>query len=138
MKPYLTILLSLCFFISNSQTNNSTKGRKLKSYTVVSYKYDSGKEISHIKEQKTYDLNGNLVELIKYDKNGKIDKHTESIFDENNNEISKTFYEANGKIKKVNKYVYESNVKKTKLVYDSEGNLKNKEEYNYKYFDNDK
>ncbi len=138
MARSISLVFLLLFAINGlAQSNKSLKKENVKNYTVKVYNYSSGKEKSKISEYISFDKNGNILEEKIYDENGKLEKHTESVYDENGNKISKTFYFPNGKIKKVNKYFYEGKLRVAKYIYDGQGSLKYKEEYIYEKFNED-
>lgn len=115
-----------------AQGRKDFKEAGIKSATVYKYEYKTGKEVKTLDEKNTYDINGNLTEMIEYDDFGKVTKHEKYTYDQNNDELSKTIYDAAGKVKKVLKSTYNAEKRKvTESEYDAAGKLKKISKYSY-------
>lgn len=134
MKNILILVLSLVISLGYGQSRKTIKTNNVKS--IVTWNYDkTGKKTK--KSVETYDVNGNLIDIIKYDSTGKQKSHVANKYDKENNKIEETTFEVTGKIKKVNKYTYRNGLKTEKNVYDGNNNLKSKKVYEISRYNNE-
>lgn len=126
----------LLVFIGGSlsaQKKATAKGNNVRS--VTEYKQDIEKSGPQLKEAYTlYDKNGNVLEEIEYDSQGKVKTHFKYQYDANNNKIKEIEVSPAGKAVRVHEYKYNSNNLRTERnTYDGAGKLKSKRTYQYDY-----
>lgn len=133
IKYTVALILFLCSIPLLAQKKTAIKESNLRS--VTEYKQDVEKNGPQLKEAYTlYDKNGNILEEIEYDGDGKVKTHFKYQYDVNNNKIKETELSPAGKIVRVNEYKYNSNnMRSERNTYDGAGKLKSKRTYQYDY-----
>ena len=154
-------LLFACFMaslnLSFAQSKKNIKKYKIKSITETVTTFEGGKELTRNDQFTRYDKNGQIIEQIDYDKNGKIktktitkynnleDKNEETIFDGNNKQVLREVYkyDADGekseewhyddKDELVSKSIYtvKNGLKIERKMYDTKGKLIQTKKYAY-------
>lgn len=110
------------------------------------YKYDeNGNEIEAIhhgtefgvpftvKYTSMYDENGNRIERILCNTNGKLIRRWTYEYDEKGRKIKENYFDLLSEVKTKTTTIYENENKIEEIIYDSNGELKNKYIYEYKY-----
>ncbi len=144
---FATILAS--FTVSFAQSKKDIKKHKIKTITETVTSFEGGKELIRNDQFTRYDKNGQIIEQIDYDKNGKVktktitkynnleDKNEETIFDGNNKQVLREVYkyDADGekseewhyddKDELVSKSIYtvKNGLKIERKMYDTKGKL---------------
>ncbi|NJK93591.1 MAG: hypothetical protein HC905_00505 [Bacteroidales bacterium] len=132
VSKIVLIFLMVCFTVE-AQKKNSVKTNNIKS--VTEYKQDVDKNNgAKVKEAFTlYDINGNILEEIEYDSQGKVKVHMKYQFDSNGNKTKEIEIAPDGKIIKTTEYKYNGDIRTEKNIYDGAGKLKSKRTYQYEY-----
>lgn len=113
-----------------SQKNDSKP--KVKSVTVMEENYEDDKSGTQQKESFTrFDLQGNIVELIEYDKEGKEKQHILYEYDKEGHKTKETSLKANGNKDKEEVFIYQNGLRTEKIVYYGNGKIKSKKKYIY-------
>ena len=133
MKNVIFIILILALSYSvYSQSRKDLKEENVSKRVEWRYKYKNGKEQKTKESVRYFDKNGNRIESIEYDKEGKEKKHVKTTYNDNNDPLKIVYFEADGSVKKIVKYKYEGKLKTEKRVYNSKKELKTKKVYIYK------
>lgn len=134
MKAKLLVIAILTISLSAfSQKKEAIKDFKLKSTTVYSEEYEDSKGLPVKESYNAFDVNGNLLEEIEYDNNGKEKKHITYEYDAQGNKIKETHLKPNGSKDKIIEYKYQSGLKFEKIVYNGNGKIKSKKKYLYEF-----
>ncbi|MBN1115584.1 MAG: hypothetical protein JXA77_00140 [Bacteroidales bacterium] len=132
MKVLYTVLFMFILSVSvNAQTKSQIKELNIKSTSVWSYDYSTGKEVKKLDQVEKFNNRGQVIQLIDYDKNGKQKERITYSYNDNGDITEEKYYDETDKIAKAYKYTYEDQLKKTKEKYDDKGNLIWKKVYVY-------
>ena len=145
------------FTVSFAQSKKYIKKHKIKSITETITTFENGKELTRNDQFSRYDKDGQIIEQIDYDKNGKVktktitkynnleDKTEETVFDGNNKQVLREIYkyDADGvkseewhydeKDELVSKSLYtvKNGLKTERKMYDTKGKLIQTKKYAY-------
>lgn len=135
MLRYFTVLVLLFFVGGLLSAQKKTTAKESNVRSITEYKQDVEKNGPQLKEAYTlYDKNGNVLEEIEYDSQGKVKTHMKYQYDGNNNKIKEIEMSPAGKAVRVHEYKYNSNNLRTERnTYDGAGKLKSKRTYQYDY-----
>jgi antitoxin component YwqK of YwqJK toxin-antitoxin module len=103
---------------------------KIKSIIVYTEKHDMLVNKRYKDYEEYYDEKGNLLEEINY-KQGKISKHFRYQYDADGNKIKEEKIDPSGKIVETSEYKIENGLRVEKIVYDGNGKVKTRKEYQY-------
>lgn len=119
----------------NGQNHPDMAARKIKAITVYGQKYEKGKETGSLKKKSAivYDQKGNVIEEIDY-KDGEIEKSFLYEYDAQNNKIKEVEKNGAGKVVKTTVYTYDNGLRKDKIEYDENNQIKEKKIYQYEKF----
>ena len=121
------LLVATTLFAQKSDTKP-----KVKSVTVMEENYEDDKSGTQQKESFTrFDLQGNIVELIEYDKEGKEKQHILYEYDKEGHKTKETSLKANGNKDKEEVFIYQNGLRTEKIVYYGNGKIKSKKKYIY-------
>ena len=84
----------------NAQSKKELKKNKVKSYRQVHTSVENGKEVTVDALFHRFDGNGNLVEEINYDKDGKVKSHFIAVYNKNGDKTEEQVFSDDGKLKK--------------------------------------
>jgi hypothetical protein len=129
------IIISLCFLLVNvhGQKKKDIQQYKIKSITVNNEDSEKANGKSIPDSYMKFDDNGNTIEEIEYDSNGKIKTHFVYEYDEEGNKIKETEYKPDGTKDKVITYKYKDGLKVERITYLANGKIKSKKKYVYDY-----
>ncbi|HEX3009662.1 MAG TPA: hypothetical protein VHO90_18805 [Bacteroidales bacterium] len=126
----ISVLLIIYSLSASAQKKNPPRDNNVRS--VTEYKQDIQNNEPKVKESYVlYDKNGNVLEEIEYDSDGKAKYHMKYQFDVNNNKIKEIELNSSGKIVRTTEYKYSGNLRTEKNTYDGAGKLKTKRTYQY-------
>jgi hypothetical protein len=157
-----TILLIMAFSAGTAfaQSRKDIKESKVKTMTVYRSDFKTGKEVKNKESVSKFDENGNTLDEIKYENDGKFQEHfsytynsdndktseteydaagkatkvTKFTYNTNGDKLSETEYDAAGKVTKISKYTYKGKLKDEKSTYDSKNKMLSKKKCNYEYY----
>jgi antitoxin component YwqK of YwqJK toxin-antitoxin module len=132
MKLIRPILL-LTFFLGlalSSMAQQNKKDVKIKSIVVYTEKHDMLVNKRYKDYEEYYDEQGNLLEEINY-KQGKISKHFKYEYDGDGNKVKEEKIDPSGRVVETSEYKIENGLRVEKIVYDSNGKIKTRKEYQY-------
>jgi hypothetical protein len=134
MKKIALALLIILFCVAmNAQKKKDAQSHKIKSTTVYNEDYEDNKGKPVKESVEKFDVVGNTIEEIEYDKGGKEKKHILYEYDNDGNKTKETYLKADGTKEKVIEYKYVEGVKTERIVYQPVGKLKSKKRYVYEY-----
>ena len=117
---------------SFAQSKKDIKKNKIKSVKVTMTTVKSGAEVTIPESVERYDANSNLLEVIDYDKEGKVKLHESYTLNKGGDVIEQINYTEDGKVNKKIVTKYNALGDKTEETrYDANGVLLNKEVYTY-------
>ncbi len=126
--------LVILVFCSPVRGQDQEKAPKIRSLVVLEERSDILIK-KQLKESETYyDQKGNILEDIKYNKEGKISSHFKYQYDNDGNKIHEEEYDPSGRLIEYSDYRYEKGLRVEKLVYDANKKLKLKKVYQYTTF----
>ena len=129
-----TALMLLTLILSSQKISAQTKA-PIKTETEFSIETKGGKEIQIKRHFKAYDEQGNLVDEIDYDSEGKFHEQMKNEYNEKKQKIKETHFIAEGKIDEVSTYEYDSNGNRiSKTVVDENGKLISRKKWTYEYY----
>src|SRR4051812_554403 len=97
---YLFAALLLISFNAGAQSKKDLKKNKVKSYKEIHTSVENGKEETHDALVQKMDGDGNVIEEIDYDKEGKIKSHFTAVYDRNGDKSEEQIMDEDGKLKK--------------------------------------
>lgn len=152
----LTILFLIVSITAFAQSKKDIRKNNVKTLTETITNYENGKETTLNDVFRRFDKNGEVIEEINYDKNGKMksktitkykdeDKTEETIFDANGKQLSREVYKYNVDGEKVEELHYDAKnelesrslytlkrgLKLERKTYDEKGKLIQVKKYNY-------
>jgi len=137
-KPFYSCLvifqLILFLGISNSMDAQSRKERDSlgiteKKFFEVDYMDSNGKE--QLERIERYDDNGEMIEEIDYDKNGKVKQHIQYVY-ENDLLVKETYLDNKGKLEKYFVYTYDADgLRVSKKNFDAKDKIYRERIYRY-------
>ncbi|MCQ2375348.1 MAG: hypothetical protein MJ069_05555 [Salinivirgaceae bacterium] len=134
MKKLFALLF---FFLVVSGAANAQK-RYANVKTVTEYEEvfeKDGKEPKKIKKSvTTFDQNGNAVEEIEFEDNGKVKSRTVSSYDAEGNHISDIIYNPDGTIDDKVEYKYNGRLRIEKSEFGAKGKIKKRKTYQYEMY----
>ncbi|HYV93837.1 MAG TPA: hypothetical protein VE978_18820 [Chitinophagales bacterium] len=126
------ILLNLLF--SSPEISAQTKS-PVKTETEFSLETKGGKEIQIKRHFKAYDEQGNLVDEIDYDSDGKFKEETKTEYNAKKQKVKEIHFISEGKIDEISTYEYDSKGNRiSKTVTDENGKLQSKKKWTYEYY----
>src|SRR5437868_1908222 len=130
------LILFFVAFISilsiNAQSKKDLKKNKVKSFHQVHTSIENNKETTVDALVQKLDGNGNVLEEINYDKEGKIKSHFTATYDKNGDKSEEVVFDEDGKIKKKKAYKYNAKGDRTEESHmDASGKLTEKIIYSY-------
>lgn len=127
------LLFVVAIFVSTALLAQKNEAKpKVKSITVMEENYEDDKAGTQQKESFTrFDLQGNIVELIEYDKEGKEKQHVLYEYNKEGHKTKETLLKANGNKDKVEEFIYQNGLRTEKIVYYGNGKIKSKKKYIY-------
>src|SRR3954471_308650 len=96
----------LLAFHANAQSKKEIKKNKVKMLKESHTSVENGKESTFDVSMEKYDDNGNVIEEVDYDKEGKIKSHNTSTYDKNGDKIEEQVLTEDGKLKKKKTFKY--------------------------------
>jgi hypothetical protein len=130
---YFFVLACFLVLSVSAQKKNTIKNNNVKSVTVLQQDIEKANG-PQVKESYTlYDDQGNTLEEIEYNKTGMVSSHMKYVYNSDNNKTKEIEIGANGKVIKTTEYKYSGTLKTEKDVYDANGKLKSKKNYQYEY-----
>jgi hypothetical protein len=159
MKKQIAVVILICIsLLGYSQSKTNVQALKIKSTTIVSEDYEDSKGKTLNESYTRFDALGNEIEMIDYDKAGKIKTHVYNDYDKEGNKIRETYlkpngtkdkvienkfengqktgethYKGNGAIDKTVEYVYKNGLKSEKRIYNAAGKVKSVKKYIYEF-----
>ena len=134
MKKLLLIVFGILFstvlFGQKSEQIISKGISSIKTYEQVLSK---GIDDKYIIEELTYDSEGRLIELKEISRKGEIKLWEKYKFDENGNLIEEITFDVEGKIEKTEITYYTNNLRTHREFYDSKGRMYKKKTYEYTF-----
>lgn len=107
---------------------------KIKSVTEVVIETKNGKESERKKSFQSFDEQGNVLEEIEFEDDGKIKSHATYEYNEQGLKVRETVFLPDGKVETVTNYVYDHEGNRlSKTVLDKNGVVKSKKIYKYEY-----
>jgi YD repeat-containing protein len=123
----------------------------LSSFAQLSQKEAANKKIKTVEEWETdlrvrkpkaiqesyssYDLAGNLLEIIERDNTGVITLHEKYKYDKDGNKTEETQLNSEGEIKKRHVYEFQNGLRISRKTYNKDGQIIGEKKYVYKYHD---
>lgn len=134
MRNVLLAVFVFCFTLpSLAQKKTDPKMNNVKSVTVSKQDFEKGAGPVLRESYVLYDANGNVLEEIEYNNDGKVKTHFKYQYDGNGNKIKEFELNPAGKTVKTTEYKYNGNMRTERNVYDASGKLKSKKTYQYEY-----
>ena len=135
-KRFLTLFFLLaCINFAVAQSSKKIKKNEVKSKTEWQYSYDTGKEIKYKSEYVKYNQNGDILEEITYEPDGKIIKRETNKYNSNGDLVENTRYNPDGSIKRKATYKYDKDGLWTERTdYDGNGKITKTEKRIYEYY----
>ena len=130
--PFITMLL-LMAAISWGQSRKTVREKGISSITVQEYFIEEGMRDPLVETIEKYDKNGDLVELMEYNKEGEVKKWEKYAFDDDGNLVEEVFLDGKGRITRTEKNIYSDGLRVEKQFYNSKGNLYKRKVYEYEY-----
>ena len=134
MKKLLLIVFGILFstvlFGQKSEQIISKGISSIKTYEQVLSK---GIDDKYIIEELTYDSEGRLIELKEISRKGEIKLWEKYKFNENGNLIEEITFDVEGKIEKTEITYYTNNLRTHREFYDSKGRMYKKKTYEYTF-----
>ncbi len=136
MKKLNCLVIFLLFAGLSTQTyaqsKKDIKKNKIKSVKVTMTSVKNGLEVTVPESFERYDADSKLLEIIDYDKEGKVKMHESYTLNKNGDVIEQIEYTEDGKVAKKSIAKYDALGDKTEESrFDGNGNLINKELYTY-------
>jgi hypothetical protein len=130
------VLLMGCILLVSSLYGQSSKQIRemgIKSQTVLEVFIEEGMDQPVIEKKEIYDIRGNIIEIIEYNKNGDITNWQKFEYDEDENITSEIQLDDKGKVTSRIRTVYENQLKTEKQYFDSRDRMYKKKIYKYDY-----
>ena len=133
MKNLILIVLGLIFSSSlYSQSKSQIISKGITSIITYEKSFNKGNEIKYIVEEISYDSEGRIIELKELSRKGDIKLWEKYKFDSNGNLIEELIMDIEGKVDKKMITHYANNLRTSKDYYDSKGRLYKSKTYEYK------
>lgn len=135
MRKYiLTALffLSVILFGINAQDKKEIREKNIKTITVYEEKVEKNKK-EIVESVTTYDKNGNELELIEYNSEGKFKKHFKWKYNSDFQKIKEIELDESGDIIETTEYKYQNGLKSERTVFNGKGEVLEKKRYVYTY-----
>ncbi len=137
MKTIITFGIITCIIICIISGNLYSQSRKeVRDLDIVSvsevevdYEDSNGKET--LKFVTTYNVRGNIIKEMDYDKSGKLAEIITYEYDEDDNKIKEVHYRPNNKVVKTNTYSYKKGLLTERREYDENNKLMSRNTYKY-------
>lgn len=133
MKTIITIGLIICIISGNlySQSRKEIRDLDIVSVTEVELDYEDSNGKETLKFITLYDVRGNIIKEMDYDKSGKLTKIITYEYDEDDNKIKEIHYKPNNKVLKTNKYSHKRGLLTERKEYDENNKLISRNTYKY-------
>lgn len=105
-----------------AQSKKDIKKNKIKAITEQVTDYVGGKEITKTDSYKKYNKEGQVVEEVEYDKNGKFKRKIVSKYNEFDDKTEEAVYDAENKLVEREVYKYDSYKEKSEVLHYNERN----------------
>ena len=129
---FLSFIFSILTLTSFSQSKKEVKKLGIKSSVTVVTESIEGKEKTRTDMSQKFDKNGNVIELIEYNKDGSIKKKEAQTYNKNNDITEELIFDEKGNLKKKITTEYNSNKDKTfETTSDANGKLLEKTQHGY-------
>ncbi len=133
MKNLILIVLALVFSTSLfSQSKSQITANGITSIKTWEQSFIKGNETKYLIEEITYDSEGRVIELKELSRKGEIKLWEKYKFDTNGNLIEELIMDIEGKIEKKTITHYTNNLRTSKDYYDSKDRLYKTKTYEYK------
>lgn len=134
MKNLLLIVFGLLFSTALfSQSKQQIVSEKITSITTFEQRLDKGIDDKYVIEELKYDAEGRLIELKEITRKGEIKLWEKYIFDANGNLIEEITLDMQGKVEKRELTHYEKNLRVSKEYFDAKGRMYKKKTYAYTF-----
>ncbi len=132
MKAIEIKFIVLAFFILTCSTAYAQNKAGIKSVKEISVE-TKDKEVT--RSFQSFDKNGNVIEEIEYDDDGRIKDHTKYEYNADHLKIKETHLTPDSKTEEVTMYEYDAKGNRiSKTVMDGNGKIKSKKKYVYEYY----
>ena len=130
---FFTSLLSPGIFSSTTLFAQSKTA--VKSQTEYSVETKGGKSVEIKRHYQHFDQQGNLVDEIDYDSDGKLKEETKYEYNSQNQKVKEIHFTPDGKIDEISTYEYDSKGNRiSKITTDGNGKLKSKKKWTNEYY----
>ncbi|HDR67523.1 MAG TPA: hypothetical protein ENN61_00575 [Bacteroidaceae bacterium] len=133
----ITGLLFLTFVLTApaviSQDRKDIRDHNVKSQVVYEYFLGEGYNEPVIEQKQTFDENGEVTEVVQYNRKGEITLWEKYKYDEDRNVIEETILDSKGNVVKTEKTIFEDGLRVERQFYDNRGRLYKKKVYEYEY-----
>jgi hypothetical protein len=134
MKNFILIIFGVLFSsVLFGQSKSQIISEKITSIKTYEQELSKGLDKKYIVEESTYDSKGRLLELKELNSKGDIKLWEKFKFDENGNLVEEIIYDIEGKIKKKEITFYTNNLRTHREFYDSRGRKYKIKTYEYKF-----
>lgn len=134
MKNFLLIICGIIFSTSLfAQSHAKIVSDKITSIKTYEQSLSKGIDDKYIIEEVSYDEAGRVIERKEMNSKGDIKLWEKFKFDQNGNLIEEIVYDVEGKVEKTEVSYYTNNLRTHKEYFDSKGRLYKKKTYAYEY-----
>ena len=130
------IIFYTLLFVSIQTMGQSKKTileKEIQSLTVLELFIEEGIKEPLIEEKQIFNEDGELIELITYNKEGDVTKWEKYLYDEDGNIIEEIFLDSRGKIEKKEKTIFKEGLRVERQFFDNRDRMYKKKIYEYEY-----
>ncbi|MBN2699328.1 MAG: hypothetical protein JXR52_10930 [Bacteroidales bacterium] len=131
----LFLILLLVVPTLKGQSTKDIRERNIRSQTVLEYFVEEGIPDPVVEKKEVYNEEGEITEIIEYDRNGVVQLWEKYKYDEDGNIIEQQFLNNKGKVDKREETVYKDGLRVERRFYDDRGRLYKRKVYEYEYRD---
>lgn len=130
---FFTVILS--FGIFSSEMLIAQTKPAVKSQTEYAIETKGGKSIEIKRHYQQFDQQGNLVDEIDYDSDGKMKEETKYEYNSQNQKVKEIHFTPDGKTDEISTYEFDAKGNRvSKVTTDGNGKLKSKKKWTYEYY----
>lgn len=132
-----TYIVVSCLFIGmvslNAQSKKDIRENKIKSQTVLEIFIEEGYDQPVVEQKEIYNEDGDVIELIEYNKDSEVTRWEKYEYDEDGNVILQVFLDNKGKVEKKEKTIYKDGIRIERQFFDNKDRMYKKKIYEYEY-----